>query len=158
MSLPGRRATNQKETHHDPTIQEAITQYLRVQVSYCVLPEIPIPDIEGWDRGIGKADGVSILQTKGAGRSTGVEHTAWPCASGGVDSAKVCGIRIHGIPIREDGVAIVLAVWEPWGTILGALPVGKGILCEENWAGRRKDTEVYPVARELGKASWYCAR
>jgi putative transposase len=25
MSLPGRRATNQMETHHDPTIQEAIT-------------------------------------------------------------------------------------------------------------------------------------
>jgi len=41
-----------------------------------VLSEVPIPDLEGCDRGIGAADGVSILQTKGSGGSAGAEHTA----------------------------------------------------------------------------------
>jgi len=73
MSLPGRCATIQKETHHDPTIQKAITFHLRVQVSCCVLSEVPIPDIQGWGRRICQATSVSIVQAEGTGRGTGAE-------------------------------------------------------------------------------------
>ena len=51
MSAAGRRATNQKETHHDPTIQEVITYSVRVQVSYRVLSEVSLSDLEGCDYG-----------------------------------------------------------------------------------------------------------
>ena len=39
MGATGRRATNQKETHHDPTIQEVITFSVRVQVSFVFCPK-----------------------------------------------------------------------------------------------------------------------
>lgn len=61
MSATGRRATNQKETHHDPTIQEVITFSVRVQVSHSVLPEISVSNLQGDDRRDGEAIGVPVM-------------------------------------------------------------------------------------------------
>jgi hypothetical protein len=88
MSATGRRATNQKETHHDPTIQEVITFSVRVQVSYCVLPEISISDIQGSNRRDGQAISISTVQTEGTNRSAGTECAARPCVSGSVNTTK----------------------------------------------------------------------
>ena len=107
MSATGRRATNQKETHHDPTIQEVITFSVRVQVSYCVLSEISISDIQRNNRRDSQAINISTMQAERTNRSAGVECTARPCTSGGINTSKVFGVGIHGLSERKDGIAIV---------------------------------------------------
>jgi len=93
------------------------------------------------------------VQTERAGRSNGIECATGSCALGGGGTAEVCDIRIHGVPEREDGIAIVSTVRKPWATILGATPVGERLLRKHNWTGRREDTEVCTVARETGKTN-----
>jgi len=107
MGATGRRATNQKETHHDPTIQEVITFSVRVQVSYCVVSEISISDIQRNNRRDSQAVNLSTVQTERTNRSAGTECAARPCASGSVNTAKVFSIGIHGLSERKDGIAIV---------------------------------------------------
>ena len=107
MRAAGRRATNQKETHHDPTIQEVITFSVRVQVSYCVLPEISVSDIQGSHRRDSQATDIPTMQTERTNRSARTECAARPCASGGVNTAKVFGVGIHGLSERKDGIALV---------------------------------------------------
>ena len=75
-----------------------------------------------------------------------------------VSIAEICGIRIYGIPEREDSVAIVPAVRKSGATIMGASPVGAGLLCEHDWTGRRESSEVCPVARATREAGRSCAR
>ena len=107
MSATGRRATNQKETHHDPTIQEVITFSVRVQVSCCILSEISISNLQRNNRRDGQAISISTVQTERTSRSARAKCAARPCASGGVNTAKVFSIGIHGISERKDGIAIV---------------------------------------------------
>jgi hypothetical protein len=47
------------------------------------------------------------MQTERINRSARTECAARPCASGGVNTAKVFGIGIHGLSERKDGIAIV---------------------------------------------------
>ena len=101
---------NPKETHHDPTIQKAITYIVRVQVSYCILSEISIPDIEGRDRRICTTASIPIMRAKRADRSVGIECASGSCTSSSVDSAKICGVGIYGLSEREDGNSIVPTV------------------------------------------------
>lgn len=96
------------------------------------------------------------MQTKGAGRSSRIECVNRPFALDCVASAEVFGIRIHELPERQDGLAVVPVVREPGTTKLGS-HLGKGILCEHDKAGRRKDPEVCPVARAARKAKQSCA-
>ena len=107
MSATGRRATNQKETHHDPTIQEVITFSVRVQVSYRVLPEISVSNLQRNNRRDSQAISLSTVQTERTNRSARTECAARPCASGGVNTTKVFSIGIPGLSEREDGIAIV---------------------------------------------------
>ena len=88
MSATGRRATYQKEAHHDPTLQEVITFSVRVQVSYCVLSEISISNLQRNNRRDSQAISISTVQTERTNRSARTECAARPCASGGVNTAK----------------------------------------------------------------------
>ena len=152
MSIPERCAPIQKETHHAPMIQEAITFHLRVQVLYCVLSEVSISDLQRCNCRICQTTSLSVVQTERASRGNGVECATGPCTSGGVDPAEICSIGIHGIPGREDGITAVPAVRKSRVTILGTPPVGERLLCEHNWIGRGEDTQVCAVARETRKA------
>ena len=107
MSATGRRATNQKETHHDPTIQEVITFSVRVQVSYRVLPEISVSNLQRNNWRDGQTISLSTVQTERTNRSARTECAARPCASGGVNTTEVFSIGIHGLSERKDGIAIV---------------------------------------------------
>ena len=78
---------------------------------------------------------VSVVQAKGSGSGVGVECAARPRASGGGDTAEVYGARIHGIPERQIGAAIVLTIPKSDEALLGTALVGARLLCQSNWAG-----------------------
>ncbi len=107
MSAIGRRATNQKETHHDPTIQEVIIFSVRVQVSYRVLSEISISNLQRNNSRDIQTISISTVQTERTNRSARTEYADRPCASGGINTAKVFSIGIHGLSERKDGIAVV---------------------------------------------------
>jgi hypothetical protein len=130
-----------------------MAQLVLMQEVYCVLSEVPIPNIQGCDRRICQATSVSIVQAEGTGRSAGTECTTGPCASGGDDTAEIFGVRIHGIPERQDGIASIPTVRESGATVLGTSLMGERILCDYNRIGRREDTQIRTVVREAGKAS-----
>ena len=92
MNLPGRCATIQKETHHSPTIQKAITFIVRAQVSYRILPEVSIQDLQGCNRRICQAQ-VYQHASKRPGGSNETECTTRLCASGSINSTEICGYQ-----------------------------------------------------------------
>lgn len=100
MSLPGRRATASKETHHDQMIQKAITFAVQVQVSYSILSEVSVPNIQRRDRRICQATDLSSVQAERTGRSLGTECVARACPSDRFDSAEVRGLSLQGLPER----------------------------------------------------------
>ena len=101
---------HQKETRHDPTIQEVITFSVRVQVSYRVLSKISISNLERNYRRDSQAISILTVQAERTNRSARAECAARPCASGGIHTAKVFGIGIHGLSERKDGIAIVSTI------------------------------------------------
>lgn len=110
MSATGRRATNQKETHHDPTIQEVITFFVRMQVSCCILSEISVSDIQGRYRRVHQAIDLSIVSAERASRNSGIECAARSCTFGSVNSAEILGVGVHGLVERKSSIEAVPTV------------------------------------------------
>ena len=74
MGSTGRRATSQKDNHHEPTIQEVITFSLRVQGSYRVPPEIPASNLQGNNRE-GQVIRLSTVQAERTNRTAKSPNT-----------------------------------------------------------------------------------
>ena len=93
------------------------------------------------------------MKTERTNRKAGTKYAIRPCASGGVNTAKVFSIEIHGVNEREDGIAFVPTIWKSGTTALGSPSVGAGVLCQYNLTGRGKDREVRLVVGKARKTS-----
>ena len=70
-----------------------------------------------------------MFKVERRGRNFRTECTARTCASGVVDTTEVCGIRIHGLPEGQIDNPIVSTARKSRATVLGASPIGQGLLC-----------------------------
>ena len=151
MNLP--RRCELQEIHHDPPIQKASALAVRVQVSYRVLPEVALSNLQRRGGTLYPSGTARVVSAQRGCGGAGTEYPAGSYPSGGVDSAEIRGVGLHGVSEREAGIAVVPPIRTLGQAVLGAAFVGDGVLCQYHRVGRRTDSQIRQMARRSRKAS-----